>query len=247
MAKHDSFLVKHDVRPLIDNMTDEQAGALLKALISFSAEGQTSDFDDPLLSATYSMMRGHIEEHDRRYQEKCERNRENGQKGGEEAQKRRKANATENERPQANATDRKRTQKKSGERVANQADRIGLDRIGEDRILNDISSEPSPKSAEPDLELADVAAIILADGTEWRPTKAMFDTFVQAFPGVDVKAEFMKMRAWSDANPKNRKTWAGASRFANSWLAREQDRPKPKAVKRSQYDTAALEAALAWK
>ena len=111
----------------------------------------------------------------------------------------------------------------------------------------DISSEPSPKSAEPELELADVAAIILADGTEWRPTKAMYDTFVQAFPGVDVKAEFIKMRAWCDANPKNRKTWAGASRFANSWLSREQDRPKPKPVKRSQYDTAALEAALAWK
>ena len=221
MAKHDSFLIKHDVRPLIDNLTDEQAGQLLKALMIYSADEESSTFDEPLLSATYAMMTGHIAEHNRRYQETCERNRENGRRGGEATQSNRmekEATATEAERAIPTASNGKRKKATATERVANQADRIGLDGTGLDRtgLVTD------------SVELADVAAIILADGSEWRPTKAMFDSFVQAFPGVDVKAEFAKMRAWSEANPKNRKTWAGASRFANSWLSREQDRPRPR-------------------
>ena len=55
-------------------------------------------------------------------------------------------------------------------------------------------------------------------------TLSDLDWWAQFYPGVDVKTEFKKMAAWSEANPANRKTKKGMKRFINSWLSREQDR-----------------------
>lgn len=44
------------------------------------------------------------------------------------------------------------------------------------------------------------------------------------FPAVDVRQAFRSMRAWLDANPKNRKTKAGIKKFIAGWLSREQDK-----------------------
>lgn len=46
-----------------------------------------------------------------------------------------------------------------------------------------------------------------------------------AYPAVDVPAQLRKMRAWALSNPAKKKTLRGISRFANQWLAKEQDRP----------------------
>ena len=241
MAKGNLILDK-DLRSLFANLPDEQAGQLIKAAFACH-DGEAVSIGDPILAAVYALIESKVLENDRRYEQRCEQNAKNRKRTETNVDERNESSTNVNERQQSG---RNKNKKKEKENISKSLSN-GNNLSDLNTHVIDISSEPSPKSAEPDLDLADVAAIILADGTEWRPTRAMYDTFVKAFPGVDVKAEFMKMRAWSDANPKNRKTWAGASRFANSWLAREQDRPKPKAVKRSQYDTAALEAALAWK
>lgn len=70
---------------------------------------------------------------------------------------------------------------------------------------------------------ADVAAIILNDGSEWKPTKALFAEYVTLYPNVDVKQQFNKMRGWCIANPRKRKTKKGVVRFINSWLSKRQD------------------------
>lgn len=71
---------------------------------------------------------------------------------------------------------------------------------------------------------ADVAAIILNDGTEWRPDQALFAEYVRLYPNVDVKQQFNEMRGWCLSNPAKRKTPRGIKRFVNGWLSREQDR-----------------------
>ena len=71
---------------------------------------------------------------------------------------------------------------------------------------------------------ADVEAVILNDGTEWRPDQALFAEYVRLYPNVDVKQQFNEMRGWCLSNPKKRKTAKGIKRFVNSWLAREQDK-----------------------
>lgn len=71
---------------------------------------------------------------------------------------------------------------------------------------------------------ADVEALILNDGSEWRPTEALFAEYVRLYPNVDVKQQFNVMRSWCLSNPKKRKTKRGITRFVNSWLTREQDK-----------------------
>jgi len=76
------------------------------------------------------------------------------------------------------------------------------------------SAPPSPPIIE-----------VLTNSKEPYPiTQENADLFQVSYPGVDVMAELNKMKAWSFANPKNRKTKNGMMRFINGWLSREQDK-----------------------
>ena len=69
----------------------------------------------------------------------------------------------------------------------------------------------------------------LADGTEWDCPMEKYQEFCRLYPGVDVAAEFRKMRGWCLERPAKRKTRRGIGAFVNGWLAREQDRYHPAA------------------
>lgn len=66
--------------------------------------------------------------------------------------------------------------------------------------------------------------IPLSDGSDHRVTLADIAEFEMAYPRIDVDAELRKARAWCIANPANRKTPRGASKFVNSWLSRANDK-----------------------
>lgn len=87
--------------------------------------------------------------------------------------------------------------------------------------INTFARSPDQQDSGPE---AEVEALILNDGSEWRPTEALFAEYVRLYPGVDVKQQFNKMRGWCLSNPAKRKTKRGINRFINSWLAREQDK-----------------------
>lgn len=70
---------------------------------------------------------------------------------------------------------------------------------------------------------ANVEAIPLTDGTEWRPTVSEYDEYCKLYPSVDVFDSFRRMRAWSLSNPTKKKTRNGVKRFVNTWLSKEQD------------------------
>jgi len=88
---------------------------------------------------------------------------------------------------------------------------------------NTPSPSPSP-SLEGGVGETDVA-IPLIDGSDFAVPLAAVAEWEQAYPGVDVMAELRKARAWCVANPKQRKTRVGASKFLNGWLSRAADRP----------------------
>lgn len=87
--------------------------------------------------------------------------------------------------------------------------------------INILARSSKEQTSEPE---ADVEALILNDGTEWKPTQTLFAEYVRLYPNVDVKQQFNVMRGWCISNPKKRKTRRGITRFVNSWLTREQDR-----------------------
>lgn len=91
-------------------------------------------------------------------------------------------------------------------------------------IINNILAPSSDKQSLKQEAEADVEALILNDGTEWKPSAALVAEYVRLYPNVDVKQQFNEMRSWCLSNPKKRKTKRGITRFVNSWLGREQDR-----------------------
>lgn len=82
-------------------------------------------------------------------------------------------------------------------------------------------AQTSKKESEPE---AETEAILLNDGSEWKPTVTMFDEYKRLFPAVDVERQIAAMRAWSLANPSKRKTRSGVNRFVTNWLSKEQNK-----------------------
>jgi hypothetical protein len=74
--------------------------------------------------------------------------------------------------------------------------------------------------------LKEVASLPLVNGREYPIYDKMVDVFREAYPGVDIIAEFPKIRAWLLSNPTRRKTQRGMARFINNWLSKAQDNPR---------------------
>ncbi len=95
----------------------------------------------------------------------------------------------------------------------------------EERQQEEKLMEPEHPRTEPPKE-ASVEAVLLNDGSEWRPTQDQYEEYRRLFPAVDIDAEFRSMRAWCQANPSKRKTKSGVMRFVQAWLSRTQNRPQ---------------------
>lgn len=76
-----SFVMYNEWQPLFTNITDEQAGQLIKAVYAYQF-GEESPPEEPLLNSVYQMMRGRFETDAEKYKEVCEKRKLNGQKGG---------------------------------------------------------------------------------------------------------------------------------------------------------------------
>lgn len=98
----------------------------------------------------------------------------------------------------------------------------------ESNILPGAESAPGRSQAD-DLPPA-VITIPLNDGTEYPISPQNVAEWESLYPAVDIMGELRKMRGWSLANPKKRKTKGGIMRFANAWLAKVQDGHHPKEV-----------------
>lgn len=99
---------------------------------------------------------------------------------------------------------------------------------------DDCTMHPAPAQSES--EEADVPAVILNDGSEWRPSVQDVEEWKNLYPGVDIVVEFGRMRQWCKDNPKKCKTRNGVRRFARGWLDRQQNRPSKYGSGQNQKD-----------
>lgn len=76
------------------------------------------------------------------------------------------------------------------------------------------------------------------NGTYHYVDQAEVDYYTELYPAVDVHQEFRKMIGWCNSHKAQRKTAKGVDKFINGWLAREQDKGRPKEKKMPSYDTA---------
>lgn len=80
MSKRKSFLIYIDSLPVLDDLTDEQAGKLFKAISSYH-KGEDLELDS-LTRIAFSPFKSQFIRDDEKYQKIVERNKNNGLKGG---------------------------------------------------------------------------------------------------------------------------------------------------------------------
>lgn len=78
-----SFLVYYDNEIIVCRLSDDEAGKLFKSLFPYGREQIKPDFESsPALAMAFDVLSMAIDRDTEKYKERCEKNRENGRKGG---------------------------------------------------------------------------------------------------------------------------------------------------------------------
>lgn len=80
MAKN-SFVIYHNYRETLEDLTDEQVGILMRAIFDYEIDGIEPTFDGELKIA-FKFIKKDLDFNSSKYESICERNRTNGAKGG---------------------------------------------------------------------------------------------------------------------------------------------------------------------
>ena len=77
-----SFVVPYDWEGIFTSLGAEKAGQLLFAVFALEKRGEEYAGADPAISMAMRFIKNSLDYNREKYQERCERNRKNGQKGG---------------------------------------------------------------------------------------------------------------------------------------------------------------------
>lgn len=85
-------------------------------------------------------------------------------------------------------------------------------------VVNRKKKEKQPEDNSPV-----VGNVLLNDGTTYGVTEKALSELQSLYPAVNAEQELRNIIGWCNANPKNRKTRNGVTRFINSWFSRTQN------------------------
>ena len=222
MSENMGFMLFKSYESIINDLTREEIGDLILLLFDFFNTWEKPEIENRAVRMAFNMISADMVRADEKWQVKCSKNAENGAKGGRPKKENpKKANGfSENPKKPNGFSENPRKPKKPN---INTNININTKENISDPIVYS-SADLKTGHAEPE---ADCEAIILNDGSEWKPTQAIFEEWIRLFPAVDVPQELRKMRSWTLANPKNRKTRSGAQRFVSAWLSKAQNSAPP--------------------
>jgi len=98
----------------------------------------------------------------------------------------------------------------------------------------EVAQGSKPLFDNPEQEPQALETLTLADKSEHLIFDDDIQQWAEAYPGVDIRGELKRMKAWLNANPRRRKTKRGINAFVVNWLSRQQDNPRPQARSGSQ-------------
>ena len=227
------FAAYHSYLKSIEPLNDAERGRLFTACLQYSMTGI-----EPELHGNerfiFPTIQSQIDRDREKYDRKCEKNRENGTRGGQ-------ANAAERKQSEANAPQthpkekEKEKEKEKTKEKAKEKENVSqsLPPASSPYPPTDGSScaeagaaasTPAAKAPPKEPDMPAVITLTLNDKSEYPVTQADIDGWQELYPAVDVMQQLRAMRGWIDANPQNRKTRAGIRRFVNGWLSKEQNR-----------------------
>lgn len=225
-----TFIMHTDWRPLVCSLKDWQKGQVLDALFAH-ASGEDAPPEDEAAKGIYDFIVSQIDKESEKYETRRKARAEAGRAGGlkkaENAKTESSEEVAESSKDLANSSkdlaNSSKSLANSSKPLANPSKSYLNSNSNNNsnsnlRDIRDVCRSKSDPIAE------GVAAIPLRNNTEYQVTQKRFDEYCKAYPKVDVRAEFMRMRSWSLDNPSRQKTKQGVSRFINNWLAGEQEK-----------------------
>lgn len=104
-----TFLMYSEWQPLLEGMSDEQAGQLFKKIYAYQT-GKEYEIQDALILGVFNMIKAKFDADRKLYDEKCEKNRLNGAKGGRPKKEEPKKTERLAEKPKAKKEESKKSQ-----------------------------------------------------------------------------------------------------------------------------------------
>lgn len=162
-----SFLVYHDIKPILDKLPDEKVGTLFRAMVNYSVERAEPRFDDFALEIAFIPIQQQLDRNMEKWDEIKEKRAEAGRKGGLKSAELRREASQANE---ANATFASSASEANEANEANQAvkvkGKVNVKGKGEGNVSADRADDP--------LSLSERIISYLNEktGSQYRPTTA---------------------------------------------------------------------------
>ncbi len=214
------FMLFYDYRTQLELLSDEERGKLLMALFDYGEFGIKPKLEGMALMA-FSFISADISRSQESYREKCEKNAENGKKGGRP----KKANGFSENPNKANGFSENPTKAKKPKTKTNKNTKTNTNTNTKANNISSLCSEPFTygESSEQETE-PPVISLALNTGEDYPIYGVDIIAWTDLYPAVDVMQQLRNMKGWLDSNPTRRKTKKGIRRFINGWLQKEQDR-----------------------
>ena len=127
-AEKKSLLLYYDYLSHFSFLTDEQIGKIVRAMLSYEVDGVLPEFDEPIMKMTFSFIKSNLEREKKKYIERCQKNTENGKKGGRppknqsDEQNDEQTDTTDEQREQTNTANAEYSQSQDNETVKRKAE-----------------------------------------------------------------------------------------------------------------------------
>ena len=223
MKNKDSFVLYTRFYDTFTELTDEQAGNLIKCI--FEYVNDLNPNPEGLIKIAFIPIKQQLKEDLAKWKEEKTKRSLAGKKGMESRYSNVKKDVTNDN----NVSNVITNDNNVSNDITNLTDNVNVYVNVNDNVNNNNSNNIINN-------IITCIELPLIDNTFYKITEDKVNEWQQVYQAIDVKNELGKMKCWLNANPKNRKTRRGIERFIVSWLNRSQDKA-PKVLVKEEVNT----------
>lgn len=214
MQNKDSFVLYTKYIDTFKELTDEQAGKLIKVILEYVNDMNPEP--EGLIKIAFIPIKQQLKEDLVKWKEEKEKRSIAGKKGMES----RYSNVNKELRNDNNVSKRYNKTNNVKNELTNLTDNVNV--YVNDNVFNNNNNIITNNTITNNIIIS--VELPLIDGTLYQISEDKVKEWQQVYQAIDVKNELEKMKCWLNANPKNRKTRKGVERFIVAWLNRSQDK-----------------------
>ena len=239
-----SFILYNSYRAMVNKLSDEDAGALMKAIFALAAGEEDADSDLSYgAGIVYAGIAQQMAVDEKKYNNRCENNRKsaaarwNEKKSAQEAAEAKTAAQDDaaDQEPEKEDSAEMESDAPNAPEVENVCESIPEDANKSNCMRSDANAHDNDNEYDNDLKEKDsfgvskesvsaspqpAVAIPLKDGSLYSIPESDLKEYLALYPGLDVVHECQKAARWCRDNPARQKTRQGVKRFLGSWLSR---------------------------